>query len=148
VVQRPELVREYLRRGHQVANHGFEHERFPSLGRRRMLEQCARTDDLIGRQVSGRSWVRPPHGALDTTSTLALLAAGYTIAMWSVDSRDHTDRDPVVLAQRCAPGKVGPGDVLLFHEGQTWTLEALPRIVRALQAGGYELVTMHDLFAV
>ena len=42
----------------------------------------------------------------------------------------------------------GPGgDVLLFHEGQEWTLEALPRIVTALHASGLECVTMFDLFA-
>ena len=36
---------------------------------------------------------------------------------------------------------------MLFHEGQEWTLEALPRIVAGLQARGLECVTMHDLFA-
>jgi peptidoglycan/xylan/chitin deacetylase (PgdA/CDA1 family) len=39
------------------------------------------------------------------------------------------------------------GDVLLFHEGQQWTLDAIPPIVRNLQAAGFELVTMHDLYA-
>jgi hypothetical protein len=39
------------------------------------------------------------------------------------------------------------GDVLLFHEGQEWTLEALPRIVAALHASGLECVTMYDLFS-
>jgi peptidoglycan/xylan/chitin deacetylase (PgdA/CDA1 family) len=39
------------------------------------------------------------------------------------------------------------GDVVLFHEGQQWTLDALPRIVADLHAAGLECVTMHDLFA-
>ena len=43
---------------------------------------------------------------------------------------------------------MAPGEVLLFHEGQRWTLEALPRIVGNLRAAGYECVTMADLFAV
>ena len=48
---------------------------------------------------------------------------------------------------RCSPEVVTAGDVLLFHEGQPWTLDAIPRIVAALHASGLECVTMHDLFA-
>jgi len=144
---RPQLVRDYLRRGHQIASHGYDHTRFPELSRRQLLDQCARTESMIGGQISGRPWVRPPYGALDASSMLILLAARYTVAMWSLDSRDHTTRDERELVRRCAPDRVRGGEVLLFHEGQPWTLAALPRIVHRLRAAGYELVTMHDLFA-
>ena len=69
------------------------------------------------------------------------------IALWSVDSEDYGERDPGKIAERCSPPKVVDGDVLLFHEGQQWTLNALPRIVTALHSAGFECVTMHDLFA-
>ena len=142
---RPDLVREYRRRGHQIAGHGFDHKRFSAMGRRELLEQCARTEAALGGQLSGRPWVRPPHGSLDATSLIHLVTAGYTVAMWSLDPRDYgtTSADDVV--QACAG--MTAGDVALFHEGQEWTLEALPRIVADLQASGLECVTMHDLFA-
>jgi peptidoglycan/xylan/chitin deacetylase (PgdA/CDA1 family) len=144
----PQLIREYLRRGHQVANHGYDHTRFSRLSRRALLDQIQRTERSIGGgQVSGTPWVRPPHGAVDPLSLLTLRTAGYLVAMWSVDSMDHSERDPAQLAANCSPAKVGAGDVILFHEGQSWTLEALPRIVAALHASGLECVTMHDLFA-
>ncbi len=143
----PETVREYIRRGHQIASHGFDHRRFTGLSRGELLAQCARTEVAIGGQVSGRPWVRPPHGSIDATTIVSLLAARYTVALWSVDSRDYLDRDVASLAATCAPANIGNGDVLLFHEGQHWTLNALPRIVSALHGAGYELVTMHDLFA-
>jgi len=144
---RPDLVREYIRRGHQLANHGFDHQSFPSLSRRDLLDQVRRTDAAIGGQVTGRPWVRPPHGALDTASLLTLRAAGYVVALWSIDSRDYGEKDPAKLAETCSPANVSGGDVLLFHEGQQWTLDALPRIIAALHASGLECVTMHDLFA-
>lgn len=142
----PAMVRDYIRRGHQLASHGYDHRRFTELSRGQLLEQCARTEAAIGGQV-GHPWVRPPHGSIGPTSMLSLLAARYTVALWSVDSRDYLDRDVASLAATCAPAKIGNGDVLLFHEGQHWTLNALPRIVSALHGAGYELVTMHDLFA-
>lgn len=144
--QRPDLVREYVRRGHQIAGHGYDHTRFTKLARRALLDQCARTDHTLGGQLTGKPWVRPPHGAVDATSLFNLVTAGYTVAMWSLDSRDYGTHDPAQVAQACS-GAVA-GDVLLFHEGQDWTLQALPRIVTSLHASGFECVTMHDLFAV
>jgi peptidoglycan-N-acetylglucosamine deacetylase len=145
--ERPDLVREYLKRGHQVAGHGFDHTRFPRLTRRELLDQCARTDEALGFQISGRSWVRPPHGSIDAGSLVTLVSAGYTVALWSLDSCDYDIKNPDELVAKCAPDKLSPGEVLLFHEGQQWTLDALPRIVTALHGAGYECVTMHDLIA-
>jgi peptidoglycan/xylan/chitin deacetylase (PgdA/CDA1 family) len=142
---RPDLVREYLRRGHQVAGHGFDHTRFSKLNRRELLEQCARTDSAIGGQLSGRPWVRPPHGTLDASSLLNLVTSGYTVAMWSVDSYDYNVVEPHEIVEHCRHASAG--DVLLFHEGQQRTLDALPDIVAGLLAAGLECVTMHDLFA-
>jgi peptidoglycan/xylan/chitin deacetylase (PgdA/CDA1 family) len=141
----PELVREYLRRGHQIAGHGFDHKRFNQLSRRALLDQCARTDDALGGQLNGRPWVRPPHGSLDAPSLVNLVTSGYTVAMWSLDSFDYNTTDPVQLAEQCAG--ITAGDVVLFHEGQQWTLDALPRIVATVHAAGLECVTMYDLFA-
>ena len=146
-VKYPELIREYLRRGHQVANHGYDHERFTKLSRRQLLDQLERTERSIGFQLSGRPWVRPPHGSINTASLVAMRSAGYTVALWTVDSCDYTEHDATRLAERCGPAIVSAGDVVLFHEGQEWTLEALPRIVAALHGSGLECVTMHDLFA-
>jgi peptidoglycan/xylan/chitin deacetylase (PgdA/CDA1 family) len=145
--QYPELVRQYLRRGHQVASHGYDHTRFTRLSRSELLHQLERTERAIGGQITGRPWVRPPHGAIDTSSVLAMRSAGYTVALWSVDSCDYDIRDGHQLAEKCSPAVVGAGDVLLFHEGQQWTIDALPRIVAALHGAGLECVTMHDLFA-
>ena len=136
-----------MRRGHHIASHGYDHTRFTELGRKALLDQCRKTDRVLGAQLEGRAWVRPPHGAVDASGLLLLRAAGYTVALWSVDSKDYEDRDPNIVASRCTADKVRAGDVLLFHEGQQWTLDALPRIVDSLRQAGFEFATMHDLYA-
>jgi peptidoglycan/xylan/chitin deacetylase (PgdA/CDA1 family) len=141
----PKLVREYLRRGHQVASHGYDHTCFDKLGPRALLDQCRRTEDAIGGQLTGPPWVRPPHGVLDAKAIVALRAAGYTVSLWSVDSEDYSDHDPKSIAKRCSPASAG--DVLLFHENQQHTLDALPLVVEQLRSSGHECVTMFDLFA-
>lgn len=143
----PALIREYLRRGHQLAGHGFDHVRFPKLSRKELLDQVTRTDRALGFQITGHSWVRPPHGSIDPASLVTLVTAGYKVAMWSLDSCDYGTDDPSTIATTCAPDRISAGEVLLFHEGQQWTLDALPRIITGLHAAGYECVTMHDLLA-
>ncbi|HUQ04871.1 MAG TPA: polysaccharide deacetylase family protein [Kofleriaceae bacterium] len=146
VEKRPEIVAEYLRGGHQVAGHGYYHKRFTRLRPDQLLDQLARSERAFGPIPHGK-WVRPPHGSLGPVDGATMLAAGYTVAMWSFDSKDHDGASADVLVERCAPGRCRPGDVMLFHEGEVTTLAALPRIIEALRADGYELVTMADLLA-
>ncbi len=90
--------------------------------------------------------MRPPYGNVDARVLAQLLAGGNVLAMWSLDSHDYELRDAALVASRCAPAHVSAGEVVLLHEGQTWTLEALPLIVRGLRDAGYELVTMAKMF--
>jgi peptidoglycan/xylan/chitin deacetylase (PgdA/CDA1 family) len=143
----PELAKEYVRRGHQVASHGYDHQRFPSLSWSALHDQLERTDAVLGPQPIARSWVRPPYGKVDARVLGQLIAFGSTIALWSLDSHDYEVRNTDDLVARCAPENVTPGEVILLHEGQQWTLDALPRIVLGLRGAGYEMVTMADLFA-
>ena len=142
----PGSISEYLRGGHQVAGHGYMHRRFPRLTPGALRDQLAKTARALG-PVPHERWVRPPHGALGPIDTAVLLAEGHTVAMWSLDSQDYDRAAPEVIAARCGPDRVRPGEVILFHEGQEETLAALPLVVEQLRGAGYELVTMADLFA-
>ncbi len=141
----PALVREYVGRGHQIAGHGYDHTSFVDLRWRGLREQLARTAAAIGPQPTERPWVRPPYGALNARVLGQLLATGITVALWSLDSLDFKLRDAREVALQCSPDRVGPGEIILLHEGQQWTLDALPRIVGGLREAGYEMVTMADL---
>jgi peptidoglycan/xylan/chitin deacetylase (PgdA/CDA1 family) len=144
--RQPELTREYVRRGHQVASHGYDHTHFTRLPWRGLSQQLERTDELLEPRATARPWVRPPYGNVDARVLAHLLASGKLIALWSLDSHDYETRNAAEVVTRCAPSHVSSGEVILFHEGQTWTLEALPRIVGGLREAGYEMVTMAEMF--
>jgi peptidoglycan/xylan/chitin deacetylase (PgdA/CDA1 family) len=71
--------------------------------------------------------------------------AGYTTVLWSVDSDDCRTTDARAVERRLAPERMSPGDVVLLHEQQQWTLDALPAVVHALRGAGWELVTVREL---
>ena len=146
--QRRPMIIEYLRYGHQVGGHGYDHARLTTLSTRQLLDQLERTERAIGPVPQGRLWMRPPYGATNARVLATMLARGYMVGMWSIDSEDYAPgADVDAIVARCAPERVGPGDVILFHEGYPQTLAALPRIIDGLVGAGYELVTMADLVA-
>jgi peptidoglycan/xylan/chitin deacetylase (PgdA/CDA1 family) len=89
--------------------------------------------------------VRPPYGATSVRSLAVCAAAGYTTVMWSRDSDDCRTTSPDEVVARMAPADLRPGEIVLLHEGQSWTLAALPRILEKLGAAGWQAVTVGEL---
>ena len=65
--------------------------------------------------------------------------------LWSRDSDDCRTTSPDDVAARVAPDVVQPGDIVLLHESQEWTLAALPRILEGLARAGFEAVPVGEL---
>lgn len=143
--RRPDAVREILAAGHELAGHGFTHRQFPELSAAELVAELLRTAEALPLTTTRHPLVRPPKGAVNPRSLGRTAAAGFTSVMWSLDSDDCRTTDPARVASAVSPSRVKPGEVVLMHEGQEWTLEALPRIVGELRSAGYELVTVGEL---
>ncbi len=140
---RPADVRAIVSRGHEVAAHGFTHRPFPSLSNDALVDELRRCEQLLPPSEHSRPLVRPPRGATTTGSLLRCAAAGYRTVLWSLDSDDcRTDSVDAIVARVVASE---PGEIVLFHEGQAWTLAALPRIVEGLRARGLAPTTVGEL---
>jgi peptidoglycan/xylan/chitin deacetylase (PgdA/CDA1 family) len=140
----PGLAREIADRGHEIGGHGWTHDPFSTLSRGQLVADLARTSSVIP-PSPGRPLVRPPHGQLTPRTLFSLAASGYSTVLWSVDSDDCRTQDPREIAWRVAPSRLARGDVVLLHETQPWTLQALPAILDGLASHGWELVTIREL---
>jgi len=140
----PELVNDIARAGHELAGHGYTHRRFTELSPAELKDELERTQALLPESGRRRPFVRPPHGAVSLSSTIGCARAGFTIVLWSRDSGDwRTERADDVV--RTFDTALEPGAIVLFHEGQDWTLDALPEILSSLRKAGHELCTVGDL---
>jgi len=142
--RRPDFVLEIIRRGHEVASHGYSHQLFPGMTGVQLDDEVQRTAALLPPSVASRPLIRPPQGAKSVGSLLHLGYLGYRTVFWSLDSDDCRTRDPDVIVTRVTE-KARPGEIVLLHEGQAWTLEALPRLLERLTSDGYRLVTVSEL---
>jgi peptidoglycan/xylan/chitin deacetylase (PgdA/CDA1 family) len=112
----PRLVRRIVADGHEVALHGPDHRRLPSLPPRHLAARLRAAREQL-EQVSGApvQWFRPPFGAQTLPTYLAVRRAGLRVVVWSADARDWVDRPPARVAAD-ALAALHPGAILLFHD--------------------------------
>lgn len=143
----PEWVRDIAERGHELAGHGYTHRRFPTLSRAALASELARTKALLPPRPGKRQLVRPPYGAVSPSSLMTCALQGFTTVLWSLNSCDWRARDAAEVERAVCESRTEAGEIVLLHEGQTLTIEALPRVVGSLKESGHELVTVGELLA-
>ena len=141
----PEWVHAISSRGHELAGHGYTHQRFTKLSKSELSSELERTQALLPPSKRRRPLLRPPHGAVSLSSVVACARAGFTLALWSYDSGDSRTERADDVAKEFLLRPVDPGAIVLFHEGQAWTLDALPTILQTLRRAGHELCTVGEL---
>jgi peptidoglycan/xylan/chitin deacetylase (PgdA/CDA1 family) len=114
----PALVREVVRRGHDVENHTMHHRyRFALLGaagqRRELAEAQAVLAPLAGRAPR---LARTPAGIRSPLTDLVLHRLGLRHASWSRRGLDTGAAGADAVTRRLSNGLRG-GDILLLHDG-------------------------------
>ncbi len=121
VEQHPELVRQIIADGHELANHSYSHPDFRSLSESQIAAELNRTEALV-RELGGttRPYFRPPYGAYNQRVIEAVAAQGYLSVLWNVDSQDTVEgaKTPeFLLASLTAalPPEALSGAIILTH---------------------------------
>lgn len=143
----PELVAEIAARGHELAGHGYTHRPFNSLSPSELASELERTRALLPERPAARQLVRPPFGTVSLSSLLVCARSGFTTVLWSMNSGDWRAQSAAEVEQTLATSSASAGEILLFHEGQQLTLDALPAVTRNLKELGHEFVTVGELLA-
>lgn len=107
------------------------------------LSNNAATDRYIG--VSSVPFYRPPYGALSPGIEKAAGKLGYRwIVLWDVDPSDYEKPDPATLTQRVVSASK-KGSIVVLHAIGT-TADALPSMIKGLNAKGLKAVTLTTMF--
>ena len=143
-----EIVREIVRRGHLVGNHTETHRQLPLLRNAEIEAELALSERKIERATGSKPrLIRPPGGALSKRVEQLLGENGYTSVMWALYGGDlevSTPEDVVrtffrVLERR--EREVGDrGGIVLMHDTKSHSLDAVPRLVDALQKRNCKLL--------
>jgi peptidoglycan/xylan/chitin deacetylase (PgdA/CDA1 family) len=141
----PEILKQVLAAGHSVGSHTWSHAVLTKKG---TTDQAAK--DEIEKGISAVKWAlgEPPSPffrfpALQHPPAMVTYLGERNVGIWScdLDSFDFKASKPEVVISSVMGklDKLGKG-IILMHDFQKHTAEALPTLLRRLKAGGYKVV--------
>ncbi|HEX4545949.1 MAG TPA: glycosyltransferase [Candidatus Acidoferrum sp.] len=159
----PQLLRREYDEGHEIGNHTYYHPDWenPNLSTTQIRWELNLTERLIESIVGAKSILfRPPYGidhqpefAEEVAHLPAAQDMGYIIVGQKVDPNDWSQLSPGIPlpAEKIVENvlrEAPKGNIVLLHDGggnRSQTLAALPKIIDALRAAGYQFVSVADL---
>ncbi|MFB7907178.1 polysaccharide deacetylase family protein [Kitasatospora sp. NPDC056076] len=149
----PDLGRDLVLRGHEVAVHGWHHRQqwYPAPARdlRELRRAAEAVTDLCGVRPH---WYRPPYGVLTAGPALAARRLGLRTVLWTAWGRDWTAEATGESVYATARPGLTAGATLLLHDSDctsapdSWraTLAALPLIAAHCRARALTLGPLRD----
>src|SRR5216117_1463917 len=146
VAEHPDIVARAAREGHEIGNHSWSHPNFAKMSAESVRSQLQRTDDAIKNATGNRpTLMRPPYGSVTEREKRWIHDEfGYRIILWDVDPYDWTRPGPAVVRNRILK-ETQPGSIVLSHDIPPGTIEAMPSTFNALEAKGFNFVTVSEL---
>ncbi|MBL8419850.1 MAG: polysaccharide deacetylase family protein, partial [Dechloromonas sp.] len=149
--QYPRVCREIVERGHRVENHGDSHSWiFASFGSARMRADIAAAQATLA-DITGQApqFFRPTAGLRNPLLDRILASLDLRLASWTRRPYDTRTGDVRRVLDRLTAG-LGPGDILLLHDGngaltpagEPVILAALPHLLKAFSEAGLSPVTL------
>lgn len=147
----PDLIAALRARGHGVENHTYHHHNtFAFGGPGRLRREIALAQQMLARSGETPRFFRPPAGIQNPWLPGVLAAAGLTHVSWTRRGFDTMTPDTTVVAARLLR-RLAAGDVLVLHDGNSArdrqgrpvVLDALARVLEALEAAGLRSVALH-----
>jgi peptidoglycan/xylan/chitin deacetylase (PgdA/CDA1 family) len=145
VKNHPELPQQVLAAGSEVGSHSWFHSKQTSLTSDERTNDFALTAKAFEDAIGYAPYLfRAPYGAVSDDVKQEISDQNMILVLWSLDTEDWRAKSADQV-YNSVMNVVKDGDIILMHENGDYTLEALPRILAALQEQGYEVVTVSEL---
>lgn len=140
----PALLKTIAEKGHEIANHSYNHPHPNALSKEKNQEQILKTEKII-EEITGikTALYAPPYGEYNDTVLKAAQEINYPTIMWSIDTVDWK-KPPAEIIKTRVVKKAHNGAIVLMHPTEP-TAKALPQIINELKSGGYTLSTVSDI---
>ena len=163
VAENPDLLRRIVAEGHAIGNHTYDHADMSGLSAGRMRSELRSTQEAVD-EAHGyhrpMALMRPPYGNpyLDGSDAMpgfreVVREQELIPVTWTVDPSDYLlgdDPDGVVRAVVRADEAERRGEadeVVLLHDNQRQTAEALPSVIDHYEKSGRGFVGVNELLA-
>lgn len=148
IAKNPKLTKAIAEKGHEVANHTYNHVDLKKLSKERVLFEANATAEAY-KKVTGKTmapYVRPPYGSHNAKVDAILKEAGYEkIVLWNIDTLDWKKRSKSQIVSE-VKRNLAPNRIVLMHLlPKLHTYESLPEIIEYAQSKGYKIMTISEI---
>lgn len=147
VEKNPDCVKLLIEKGHDLGNHSENHPDMTTLTKEKQKEEIMKVHNRV-KELTGyeMNLFRPPFGAYNNDVIRTCYENNYYPVQWNVDSLDWMDYSAEdIISNVCAHKALGPGAIILCHNGALHTAEALDEMLTNLKEQGYTLVPLSAL---
>lgn len=142
--QHPELLKEIVKQGHEIANHSYNHPHPNKLTKEQNKEQILKTEKTIQEIANTKTFLySPPYGEYNTQVLEAATELEYKTIVWSIDTVDWKKPPPDIIVDRVMK-KLHPGAIVLMHPTEP-TQKALERLIKQIKQKQYTFVKVSDI---
>ena len=144
------ILRRAVVLGCEIGNHTWSHNRLPGQNFVSVRYEIENTNDAVVSITGAKPRCFRPPGGVYTYESLAVSRNNdMCVVLWSQSGNVH-ERDPKLIAQNVEKqivdgDELEDGDIVLLHDTGRSMVDAVKIIVPALQAKGYQLVTVWEL---
>ena len=141
----PEHLKTISEAGHEIGTHSATHSYMSRLSEGEIRAELTSSAEAIS-SVTGKdvTLFRPPYGDYDDLLVDTAADMGMLTVQWDVDSLDWKDLSAQEIAERIL-AQTKSGSIILCHNNGLHTAEALPIVLDALKARGFEFVPIGEL---
>jgi len=141
----PGLVREIVKRGHEVGSHSYTHSNMRQISTLGVERELVMSRQVI-RRACGEfvTLFRPPGGNYDPQVREAVTMTGFTTVFWN----ENITAYPGVAGADILPkmlAKLEGGGIVLLHNGEDETRDVLPLLLPALAQRNLRMDTVSAL---
>ncbi len=143
--QYPGLVRMIARGGHELGNHAYSNRRLHELSAAEAwaeVDACGKV--IVGLTGKRMRHFRPPGGGCSPDGLRSVGALGYTTVLWTRNTGDWRKPPPQEICHE-ALKDLAAGDIILMHQGDMCSVQALPEIIAGIRELGLEPTTVGEL---
>ncbi len=141
----PDTVKRIAADGHQIGCHTYNHRDLEYLTESEITQEFFKTTATV-RMLTGREvrYLRPPGGHEGKKLPAVARRFGLTTVFWTANCSPYEGKSQKKLFEYVV-SSAKPGGIVLLHNLELVTVQALPDIIDALRRKGYEFVTVSEL---
>ena len=146
VAEYPAALRRIAAEGHEIGLHSEKHDYMQKMDYEAVLDDLTRCRAEVAECCGTQARLfRPPGGLYSETVLRASSKLDLSLILWSVDPEDWRPGVSGRTVERRVTEQAADGAVILLHDLNRRTLDALPGMIRTLKERGFEVLTVSAL---